>query len=115
MYSAKKIDGKKLYDLARKGITIERKKVLVKMAITLTAYNYPYLDLHVHCSKGTYIRSLAHDLGLLLGTFGHLSSLRRLKSGGFSIDQALAGNRLFEDSFNPSSFSLNPQGLIEIL
>jgi tRNA pseudouridine55 synthase len=87
MYSAKKVNGKKLYELAREGKEIERAAKLVEMQTTIIAYNYPYLDISVNCSSGTYIRSIAHDLGLILGCFGCIKSLRRMRSKGFSVDQ----------------------------
>lgn len=89
MYSAKKVRGKKLYDLARQGITIERKPVLVTVQITLLSYIYPELHLRVSCSKGTYIRSLAHDLGTTLGTYAHLTALNRTRSGIFHLKDAI--------------------------
>ena len=73
MFSAKKIAGQKLYDLARKGVTIDRAAVKVHLSTTLLAYNYPKLDLKVACSKGTYIRALANDLGNRLKTGAFLS------------------------------------------
>lgn len=85
MFSAKKIGGKRLYDLARAGIEVERKEVLVRMKTTLISYNYPELKLHVDCSKGTYIRSIAHDLGLHLGCYAHLTALLRTRSGSFHL------------------------------
>lgn len=100
MYSAKKVGGKKLCDLARKGLVIERKLIEVTVQITLLSYEYPYIDLAISCSKGTYIRTLGHDIGKKLGTFAHLESLRRLKSGAFSLDQAIDGNSLFDPSFS---------------
>src|SRR5690606_27927799 len=63
MLSAKKVQGKKLYELARKGIAIEREPVRVKLDTKLLRYKYPEVELLIDCSKGTYIRSLAHDLG----------------------------------------------------
>lgn len=89
MFSAKKVAGKKLYQLARRGITIDRERRLVSLTIQLLSYQYPYLELHITCSKGTYIRSLAHDLGEKLGTFAHLSQLIRLRSGPFSLKESL--------------------------
>ncbi|MBI3508495.1 MAG: tRNA pseudouridine(55) synthase TruB, partial [Chlamydiia bacterium] len=89
MFSAKKVQGKKLYDLARRGITIERQSVLVRMQIALLEYSYPKLSLRVDCSKGTYIRSLGHDLGQALGCGAHLHALRRTRSGHFSIAECL--------------------------
>jgi len=100
MFSAKKVQGQKLYDLARKGIVIERQPVLVRLHVELLRYEYPEVEIRVACSKGTYIRSLAHDLGQVLGTGAHLSSLRRLSSGSFAlkdaVPQALLYNREFD-------------------
>ena len=89
MYSAKKVNGKKLYELARQGIEIERLAVEVSIQTILINYNYPFLEVEVTCSKGTYIRSLAHDLGLKLGCGAHLHALRRIKSGYFSINDCI--------------------------
>lgn len=89
MFSAKKVRGQKLYTLARKGIEIERKNIKVKATTTFISYNYPYLELLVSCSKGTYIRSIAHDLGKLLGCGAHLKRLIRTRSGNFRIETCL--------------------------
>ncbi len=86
MFSAKKVDGKKLCDLARKGTTIERKAAEVTMRVELIEYRYPHLRLRVECSKGTYIRSLAHDLGLKLGCYGHIIALTRTRSGPYHLN-----------------------------
>lgn len=94
MFSAKKIQGKKLYDLARKGITIERKPSSVTVHTTLLSYEYPYLRLQISCSKGTYIRSIAEDLGLALGCGAHLSALTRTRSGTISLDHCVDGELL---------------------
>ena len=75
MFSAKKVKGQKLYVLARKGIEIERKPILVQMQVALVDYCYPHLKLKVICSKGTYIRSIAQDLGQKLQTQAHLIEL----------------------------------------
>jgi tRNA pseudouridine55 synthase len=91
MFSAKKINGQKLYELARKGKEVERAPVKVKVQITLLAYAYPKLSLHVKCSKGTYVRSLAHDLGQALGCGAHLSALSRVRSGKFHLSECLDG------------------------
>lgn len=96
MFSAKKVQGKKLYDLARQGKTVERNKNSVWMNITLLSYTFPILRLHVVCSKGTYIRSLAHELGEKLGSFATLSALRRLASGNFRLEHSFDGNKLFQ-------------------
>lgn len=99
MYSAKKVDGKKLYELARKGIEIERKPKKVTVATTLISYEYPYLQLEVKCSKGTYIRSIAHDLGIKLKSYGHAEELVRTKSGPFSLSEALTFEQLTGENF----------------
>lgn len=91
MYSAKKFQGKKLYELARKGIEIERRAAKVRLHIEFLCYQYPYLELRVSCSKGTYIRSLAHDLGKRLGCGAHLSELQRTKNGSFSLEDCIDG------------------------
>ncbi len=100
MYSAKKVAGKRLYELARQGIEIERKPQTIRVTTSLVSYTYPDLILHFHCSKGTYVRTLAHDLGLQLGSLAHLKELKRLRSGSFSLEECLPGHLLEEDSFN---------------
>ncbi len=100
MFSAKKVQGKKLYNLARKGVTIERTPVQVHLKTELLAYAYPHLTLKITCSKGTYVRALAHDLGVMLGCFAHLSDLRRTRSGTFSIEQCIGWNELLAPGFN---------------
>lgn len=104
MFSAKKVKGQKLYDLARKGITIDRVPVKVKVQIELLSYNYPYLELLVDCSKGTYIRSLGHDIGQILGCGAHLSSLTRTRSGSFTLAQCIAEENIKNPQFNIEVF-----------
>jgi len=91
MVSAKKIKGKRLYTLARKGIEIERKpnKIFIR-EIEAEKIDIPFMYIKVTCSKGTYIRQIADDLGKKLGCGGHLTELRRTRSGDFSIDKALS-------------------------
>jgi len=89
MYCAKKVKGKKLYELARQGITIERAPCLVTVDIKLVEYNYPHLTLNITCSKGTYIRSLAHDIGKKLQTGSYVEKLVRLRSGDFFLADCL--------------------------
>ena len=96
MFSAKKQNGKKLYELARQGQVVEREKVTLEMSTQLIAYEYPKITLSVACSKGTYVRSIAHDLGQMLGSGAHLSGLVRSKSGSFSIGECIQGSLLFE-------------------
>ena len=90
MYSALKRDGKRLYDLARKGIEVEREPRPVSVyGIDLTAWEPPMATVKVDCGRGFYMRSLAHDLGEILGCGGHLKSLVRIKTGPFHIDEAV--------------------------
>ena len=91
MYSAIKKDGKKLYELARQGKTIELEARPVTLySIDLVEWNAPQFVIDVTCSPGTYIRSLAHDIGQKLGVGAHLAALERTRSGGFSVDNAVA-------------------------
>lgn len=96
MFSAKKQNGKKLYELARKGQTVERQPVKVKVQTRLLHYEYPYATIAVTCSKGTYIRSLAHDLGCRLGCGGHLVDLQRVRSGDFRLEDCCDGALLLD-------------------
>lgn len=100
MYSAKKVQGKKLYELARKGQIIERSPAKVHLETSLIHYHYPYLELHIKCSKGTYIRSLAHDLGEKLGCGAHLSALTRIRSGSFHLKDCIDGSILLDPEIN---------------
>jgi tRNA pseudouridine55 synthase len=90
LYSAIKQKGKKLYEYARAGQKVERnkRKILIK-DIQMLEINLPYVRLKVNCSKGTYIRSLAHDIGEILGCGAHLFSLCRTRVGPFELNQAL--------------------------
>lgn len=98
MFSAKKVNGKKLYELARQGKEIERKAATVQIETTIIDYTYPHLKLKIKCSKGTYIRSVAHDLGEQLGCGAHLIQLERIRSGQFHIDDCVNGELLFDSS-----------------
>ena len=90
MFSAKKRDGVPLYKLARKGHDVEREPNFITIfKFDAVAYEVPNVHFYVRCSKGTYIRSLAYDLGEKLGCGGHLAGLRRIKSGSFSIEEAV--------------------------
>ncbi len=90
MYSAKKIDGKRLYELARKGVEVERdpKRVTIR-AIELISCELPDVTIQVNCSAGTYLRVLAEDIGEKLGCGGYLLKLRRISAGPFAIDAAI--------------------------
>ena len=89
MVSAKKKDGKRLYELARKGITVERDPVPITInSINIESIELPIAKFSVDCSKGTYIRVLASDIGKKLGCGAVLQDLRRTKSGMFEIGKA---------------------------
>lgn len=90
MYSAIKIDGVPLYKMARKGEEVEREPRFIRIAsFDLTRFAIPELDFVLRCSKGTYVRTVAHDLGAKLGCGAHLSALRRTATGKFNITQCL--------------------------
>ena len=98
IFSAIKKDGKRLYELARKGETTEiaaRKVSIYEFELTKTIL--PEIDFRVVCSKGTYIRALANDFGLALNSGAHLSSLRRTKIGEFSVEDALSISQFIEE------------------
>jgi len=89
IFSAIKKDGKRLYEIAREGKTtsIESREVTIE-SFKIDAAEFPMVDFEVLCSKGTYIRSLAHDFGLALNSGAHLSRLRRTKIGDFDVAKA---------------------------
>lgn len=91
MYSAVKIGGKKLYELARKGVEVERKprRITIKSLSIEGETENGYL-LRVVCSKGTYVRTLCHDIGAYLGCGAVMDSLRRTRAGSFTIDEAVS-------------------------
>jgi tRNA pseudouridine55 synthase len=97
MYSAVKVGGKKLYELARSGVEVTRtpRRVIIHR-LDLKAYEPPMVWLFVECSKGTYIRSLAHDLGAALGTGAHLHALERTRHGPFNLEEAVTLDKLGE-------------------
>lgn len=88
-YSAKKVGGVVAYKAARKGIEVELQPVEVDIhELTVLRFDGAHADLRIRCSAGTYVRSIAHDLGASLGCGAHLDSLRRLASGEFTIERA---------------------------
>lgn len=89
MYSALKLKGKRLYKLARKGVEVERQpREIYINEIKLLEFNSPTANIYVECSKGTYIRSLAADIGNELGCGAHISALRRVGSGNFLVENS---------------------------
>ena len=111
MYSALKVNGQKLCDLARKGITVERKARTVQIHdIKVLSVNLPEVEMMVSCSKGTYIRTLCDDIGKKLGCFGCMKSLLRTRVDRFVVEEAYTLSELEElsqDSGNEWNF-LNP-------
>lgn len=91
MVSAVKVEGVPLYKLARKGVEVERKPRLIHIYnYRFTQYDEPYAHFRIGCTKGTYVRSLAHELGQKLGCGAHLATLRRVASGKFDVADAMA-------------------------
>lgn len=100
MYSAKKINGQKLYELARKGIIIKREPSLIKIySINLIDYNYPEFKIEVSCSSGTYIRSLANDIGQILKTGAYITQLRRTKINTFDVSQSITIDKITKENY----------------
>lgn len=98
MYSAKKVDGKRLYELARKGVEIERETKKVQITrLEVTRLDLPDVHLEVECSSGTYVRVLAADLGEVLGCGAHLLSLRRTHVGPFRLSDSVTLDQLEEN------------------
>jgi len=89
IFSAKQVDGKRAYDIARAGKEIELKANKIEIIdFSIDSTNFPEINFEITCSKGTYIRSVANDFGKLLGSGGTLISLRRTKSGEYTIENA---------------------------
>ena len=104
MYSAVKVGGRPLYDLARRGMTVERAARPVEIhSLELLDWSPPEALFEVECSKGTYIRSLAHDLGQRLGCGAYLAELVRLSSGTFCLEDAVSLEAA-ESSFTDGSW-----------
>lgn len=95
MFSARKKDGQRLYKLARRGETVEvPPRPITIMEFDITGIALPEIGFRVVCSKGTYIRSLARDMGQRLGSGGYLTELRRTRSGTFGVEDAVTMNDL---------------------
>ena len=98
LFSAKSVDGKRAYAMARKGKQVELRPQQVHISqLKLLSAELPDLTLQVDCSKGTYIRSLARDLGLMLESGAHLSGLRRTRIGPYHVDQAISVENFIEN------------------
>ena len=97
MVSAVKIGGKRLYKLAREGVTVERQPRPVTIhSLDLLEWNPPRATIRMHCTKGTYVRTLAHDLGQGLGCGAHLCALRRTASGAYRVENAHPMSRIVD-------------------
>ena len=104
MYSAIKVDGKKLYDLARQGKEVERKPREIEIfELTCLEFAGETARLRIHCSKGTYIRTLCKDIGAALGCGGCMEALRRVQAGEYAIAEAVPLAELLEAE-NPEQF-----------
>ena len=104
MYSALKINGQKLVDLARKGKTVERQPRLITIhELTLLGMEADGIRLRVHCSKGTYIRTLCKDIGEALGCGGCMAALRRVTAGEYTIEEAVPLQTLL-DAEDPAPY-----------
>lgn len=101
-FSAKKIKGQRAYDIARKGEKADLKESNITVHnIKLMSFDWPVFKMHVHCGAGTYIRSLARDIGEKLGCGGYLSSLLRTKVGDYTLEQACTLETMNETSIMP--------------
>jgi tRNA pseudouridine55 synthase len=100
IYSAVKMDGQPLYKRARRGEAVEAPpREVVIHTLELLDWRPPLLELRVVCSSGTYIRSLAHDIGEALGTGGHVAALRRMAVGDFTLEEAVELGELTTENF----------------
>ncbi|HAT03291.1 MAG TPA: tRNA pseudouridine(55) synthase TruB [Candidatus Magasanikbacteria bacterium] len=99
MYSAKKINGKKLYELARKGIEIKRKSNEIEILdIKILEYSWPTLTIEVQCSSGTYIRTLAHDIGQKLDCGAYCEELERTSIGEYKIENTVDPKKITREN-----------------
>ena len=109
MYSALKVNGQKLYDLARKGIEVERKKRQVNIySFEIIDFDFPKATFKITCSKGTYIRTLIDDLGEKLCSFAYVNSLTRSKVGDFYIEDAIDSKDLLDMNLEEVLEKLEP-------
>jgi tRNA pseudouridine55 synthase len=108
MYSAKKIDGKKLYELARQGVEVEREAKDVRIdELKLVSFDGTDIVVDVTCTSGTYIRVLALDIGEVLGCGGHLSALRRTRVGSFDLSSAITIDDLADEPQKAQELALS--------
>ena len=114
-YSAKKVSGVTAYRLARRGIALDLPPVSVEVeAFDLVALDLPCVEFRIRCSGGTYVRSLARDLGEQIGTGAHLDSLRRTRSGPFGLDRAVALDQVSAADVIPPEELLTDLGRFQV-
>jgi tRNA pseudouridine55 synthase len=114
MYSAVKVGGRRLYAMARKGETIERQpRPVTIMEFEMLDYSAPDVRFRVRCSKGTYVRSLAHDLGEQLGCGAHLTALRRTSIGAYDVAEAWSIDTLTALAQTLRATESVPDGVVE--
>jgi tRNA pseudouridine55 synthase len=108
-FSAMKVDGRRAYDLSRSGKppVLEPRRVTI-YSIELTRYDWPFVDLAIDCGRGTYIRSIARDLGEVLGVGGYVTQLRRTRVGAFDLANSVTLEQLRADGV--SRHLLHPGG-----
>ena len=101
VYSAKKIDGTRAYELARAGEEVAVRQAMITIyEMEILEYALPRVRIRIRCSKGTYIRSLAHEIGQALHSGAHLASLRRTRSGGFTLEKSYELDEFLENLQN---------------
>lgn len=109
IYSAKKVNGKKLYEYAREGQEVEIRPTHINIEkIDLLSFDGKRAEIRVFCSKGTYIRSLIHDIGKVLGCGAAMGDLLRERTGNFSIEDAVTLDEIYENIINDSKFADDP-------
>lgn len=105
MFSALRIKGKRLYNLARRGIVVERPPRKVKIfSLKVLKINLPFVEFRVHCSKGTYIRKLAEDIGEKLNCGAHMVKILRLSVGPFKLENAVVPDEINESHLQQIAF-----------
>jgi len=116
MFSAVKIGGEPLYKMARKGMTVERAERTVSIFRTdMLSFDLPYVDLKVHCSKGTYLRTLCDDIGTELGVGAYMTSLQRTRIGNFRLEDSVSLADLEDEEHPYYSIDSVLSGLRELI
>ncbi|MCC6643475.1 hypothetical protein IT411_01890, partial [Candidatus Peregrinibacteria bacterium] len=106
-HSAIQIAGKRAYDLARKGHEFELKPRPVEIfSAEISQYEFPFLEMTIHCSSGTYIRSIAHDIGQMTGCGGYVEELRRLKIADLKVEEAIQLEDIDQDNWLNKAFAV---------